>query len=221
MRRIHLPAQHLARADVEHFCVVVVPFLVGKIDFDIEQRDVFQMLRGDERGAVRIDIDALAAGDLHQALPGHVGVVIDLRVRRGDQDAFLVAFRNLEVRYLGDDFLKHAVDQFTVTGVNRGDVAHVEPEPAARDGVDDFAATEIADIALTPQFFAAAGAGLHQAVMLARIAFDQFCQVVHRKRRRLVHLVLEPDRLMGPQLRMRLVPFGEDLVRRHCRAPAG
>ena len=46
----------------------------------------------DERRGVRIDVDALAAGDLDQALPRQIGVIIDLRVRRGDQNAGLMAF---------------------------------------------------------------------------------------------------------------------------------
>src|SRR5258708_22164170 len=82
MRRVHLPAQHLAGADVEHLGMVVVPVLVGQIDFDVEQRDVFEMLLRDERRGVGVYIDALAAGDLHKALSRQVGVVIDLRVGR-------------------------------------------------------------------------------------------------------------------------------------------
>jgi hypothetical protein len=67
----------------------------------------------------------------------------------------------------------------------------------------------------------AAGAGLDQAVMFAGVIFDQSGEVVHREGRRLVHLVLKPDRRMAPQFGMRLVPFGEDLACRHRRAPDG
>jgi hypothetical protein len=54
---------------------------------------------------------------------------------------------------------------------------------------------------------------------MARIALDQLGKIVHRERRRVVHLMLEADRLMTPQFGVRLVPFAEDLARRHCRTP--
>jgi hypothetical protein len=57
--------------------------------------------------------------------------------------------------------------------------------------------------------------------VLARIALDQPGEIVHRERRRVVHLMFEADRLVTPQFGMRLVPFAEDLARRHCRAPPG
>jgi hypothetical protein len=33
--------------------------------------------------------------------------------------------------------------------------------------------------------------------------------------------MLEADRLVTPQFGVRLVPFAEDLARRHCRVPPG
>jgi hypothetical protein len=55
--------------------------------------------------------------------------------------------------------------------------------------------------------------------VLARITLDQPGEIVHRERRRLVHLMVKTDRLAIPQLGMRLVPVAEDLARRHGRAP--
>ena len=127
--------------------------------------------------------------------------------------------RHHEAGNLGRDFLEHPVDQLAVAAIDRADVAHVEPEPAAGNRFDHLPAAEIADIALAPHAAGALGAGLHQAVVLARIALDQLGELVHRERRRLVHLVFEPDRLVAPKLGMRLVPFAEDLAR-HRRAPA-
>jgi hypothetical protein len=48
----------------------VVPGRVGQIDLDVEQRDVLEVLRLDERRGVWIDVDPFAACDLDQPLPG-------------------------------------------------------------------------------------------------------------------------------------------------------
>src|SRR5260370_382717 len=103
-----------------------------------------------------------------------------------------MALRHLEARHLCDDFLEHLVDQLAVAAVDRADIAHVEPEPATGNRLDYFAPREIADIALAPQLAGTAGAGLHQAIMFARITFDQLGEIVHREGRRLLHFVLEP-----------------------------
>src|SRR6266581_3353247 len=150
MRRVERPAQHLAGSDIQYLGMIVVPGLVGEIDFDIEERDVFEMLRRNERRGVRVNIDALASGDLDQTLRGQVGVVIDLCARRRDQDAFLMAFRHLEAGYLGGDFLEHAIDQLAIAAIDRTDFAQVEPKFAAGDRVDHLAASEIADVAFAP-----------------------------------------------------------------------
>ena len=91
VRRVQRPVQHLAGFEVEHLRMPVVPGRVGQIDLDVEQRDVLEVLRLDERRGVRIDVDPLAAGDLDQPLPRQIGMIIDLRIRRGDQDACLMA----------------------------------------------------------------------------------------------------------------------------------
>ena len=218
MRRVQRPVQHLAGFEIEHLRMPVVPGRVRQIDLDVEQRDVLEVLRPDERRGVWIDIDPLAAGDLDQALPRQIGMIIDLRIRRGDQNAGLVV-RHYEARNLGRDLLEHPVDQLAVAAVDRADIAHVEPEATPGNRLDDLPAGEVADIALAPHPAGALGTRLHQAVVFARIVFDQLRELVHRERRRFVHLVFEPDRLMAPKLGMRLIPCAEDLAR-HRRAPA-
>src|SRR5215211_2211141 len=103
---------------------------------------------------------------------------------------------------LGRDFVKHPLDQLAIAVIDRTDMAHVQPQPAARDRLDHLTAAEIADVALAPDAAEAAGAGLHQTVVLARIFFDQPGKLIHRESRRAMHLMLEPDRLMAPQFGM-------------------
>ena len=117
----------------------VVPGRVWQIDLDVEQRDVLEVLRLDERRGVWIDVDPFAACDLDQPLPRQIGVIIDLRIRRGDQNAGLVV-RHHEIRNLGRNLLEHPVDQLAVTAIDRTDIAHVEPEAAPGNRFDDLPA---------------------------------------------------------------------------------
>ena len=129
--------------------MLVVPGLIGHIDFDVESAISSRCSGVMKRRRVRIDIDPLAAGDLDQALPRQVGMIIDLRIRRRDQDALLMV-TDTRSRNLGCDFLEHAIEHFAVAAIDRADIAHVEPKPAARDRVDHLTAAEIADFALAP-----------------------------------------------------------------------
>jgi len=112
----------------EHLGVVVVPFLIRKIDFDVEERDVFEMPGRNERRGVRVDIDALASGDLDPGLPGQVGVVVRLArgaTRSGCLPDGILAPRS---RAPCDEFLEHAIDQFAIAAIDRADFAQIEPE---------------------------------------------------------------------------------------------
>ena len=126
-----------------------------------------------------------------------------------------------EARNFGCDLLEHAIQHFAVTAIDRADIAHIEPKPAARDRVHHPTATETADFALAPDAARPAGAGLHQAVVLARIALDQFGKRIGGEQRRVMYLVRKLDRLMAPQQRMGVVSIGENLVFAHCLAPTG
>ena len=93
-----------------------------------------------------------------------------------------------EARNFRRDLLEHAIQHFAVTAIDRADIAHIEPKPAARDRVHHLTAAEIADLALAPDAARPAGAGLHQAVVLARIALDQLGERIGGEQRRLMHL---------------------------------
>ena len=60
------------------------------------------MLRFNEGRGRRIEIDALATGDLDQPLPRQIGVVIDLRIGGSNRNTGLM-FRSLEARHVGCD----------------------------------------------------------------------------------------------------------------------
>ncbi|TDN01196.1 hypothetical protein CEE86_12470, partial [Lactobacillus crispatus] len=107
--RIQGPVQHLSGFEVVHDGMPVVPFGVGDIDLDAEQRNVLEMLGPDKRLRVGIDVDALAAGDLDQTLPRQIGVVIDLRIGRRNQDVGLMG-RRVEPGNLGRDLAEHSLD---------------------------------------------------------------------------------------------------------------
>lgn len=62
-----------------------------------------------------IDVDTLAVGDLDQPLPWQVRVIIDLRIRRGDQNAGLM-LRHRRNRKPGRDFGEHPIDQLDSGG---------------------------------------------------------------------------------------------------------
>src|SRR6202000_439399 len=121
----------------------------------------------------RINIDALAPSDLNQTLAWQVGVIVDLGVRRGDQDIFLMT-RDPEVRHLRSDFLEHVVDEGTVATIHGADVPHAEPEAPAGNRFHDLSPAEITDLAFAPDSVGTAGAGLHEIVAVARITLDQF-----------------------------------------------
>ena len=61
-------------------------------------------------------MDALAAGDLNQALAGKIGVVVNLRLRRREQNAGVVLVRQREVRDLLADFGEHLGQQVAGSG---------------------------------------------------------------------------------------------------------
>ena len=50
MRRVQRPVQHLSRFQVDHLGVLIVPGLVRDIDLDVEQGDVFEVLRRTKGG---------------------------------------------------------------------------------------------------------------------------------------------------------------------------
>src|ERR1035437_140798 len=107
--------------------------------------------------------------------------------------------RRVEAWNLRRDFLEHAVEHGVIRTVDAGDVTQIEPETAASDRVHYLTAAEIADLAFAPEAAGFLRAGLHQAVMFARIALDQLGELVGGEQRRLVKPVGEPDRLLPPE----------------------
>src|SRR5581483_6903873 len=162
-------------------------------------------------------MDALAADQLDQRLPRQVGVIGHDRVGRRNQQAFLMGPR-LETRHPRRDFGKHPFHHGVVAGIDGADVAHHQPEAAAGNRAHHLFAVKTADLALAPDALSALGAGLDQAVMLARIAPDQFSKRVAREQRRFVQLVGKLDRLMSPQRRMRRIPIGKHGPECHVHA---
>jgi hypothetical protein len=68
----------------------------------------------------------LASGELDQALPRQIRVIIDLGIGRGDQDAGLV-HRRVKAGNVGGHLREHLVDQFSVAAIDARHIAQVQP----------------------------------------------------------------------------------------------
>ena len=93
------------------------------------------------------EIDTFLAADLRQRLTG--GMVIDLRVRRGNDDA-IEARECFIAAEIAIDFGEDVVEKLGISLVDLPDAEKMNPHPALADRFDDLLARQLADITFTP-----------------------------------------------------------------------
>src|SRR5258708_4887012 len=150
MRSIGRPVHHLARLEIVCQRILVEPAVIGYVELEVEDRDPLQELARDERLFRRIEVEALAARDLQQGLSGKVGMVMNLRPRRGDQKAAATLQRDEaggELAHLVEQLLKKP----RIPPIDLAEPPHVEPEAASSNGLDHLAARESSKLAFPPE----------------------------------------------------------------------
>ncbi|VVT03556.1 hypothetical protein RHIZ404_200113 [Rhizobium sp. EC-SD404] len=149
VRPVQRPMQHVAGLEVVDAGMRIEPGLVGHLFLGAAADDVFEILRLQEGLAVRVDVDPLFPANLPERLAGNIGVVEDLGVGRGDQEAHRLA-DDLHFGNLRADFGEHLVQQcaeFRDHVVHRGDV---DPDATLAHRIDELLAAQIAALAVRP-----------------------------------------------------------------------
>lgn len=95
------------------------------------------------------EIDTFLAADLPQRLTGGIEMVIDLRVRRGNDDA-IEARECFIAAEIAIDFGEDVVEKLGISLVDLPDAEKMNPHPALADRFDDLLARQLADITFTP-----------------------------------------------------------------------
>ena len=140
-------------------------------------------------------------------------MVIDLRVRRRDDDA-IQARERLVAAEVPIDLVEDIVEEPTVALVDLADAEEMNPHPALRDRLDHLLAGEAADVAFAPALLRGTlRAHVHQRVVLARIGLDQLFDGFKGEERMLVQAMGQAQRRLAPVLRDVARPVLEDRLR--------